>query len=131
LGKTLLNEIQAKLFYPKDPIVLSVIIWWHIEDQGISSNKCEKFNRWFEKVSGFSPVYPHHQNWPPVYNWHIVDSGIKLRSTHYKIIIILPVRRYSFSQSNSVMHKNCRKISIHCTCMNFARYFFERQRSKD
>ena len=33
---------------------------------------------------GRSAVSPHHQNWPPRYNWNIVESGVKHHNRYWK-----------------------------------------------
>jgi hypothetical protein len=43
----------------------------------LNTTLCDKVCQWLATGLWFSPVQYLHLNWPPQYNWNIVESGIK------------------------------------------------------
>jgi len=60
-----------------------LMLWVRISIRARCTTLCDKVCEWLKTViiSGYS-CFLHQWNWPPRYNWSIVESGIKHHKTN-------------------------------------------------
>ena len=62
------------------------MLWVRISIRTRCTTLCDKVCQWLAADRLFSPGPPgflHQKNWPPRYNWNIVESGVKQHQTTY------------------------------------------------
>ena len=59
---------------------LKLRVWTPFMARSLDITRCDKVCQWPAICWWFSQVSSTNENWPPLYNWHIVESGVK----HYK-----------------------------------------------
>jgi len=54
-----------------------MMLWVRISIRARCTTLCDKVCQWLVTGRWFSTGFLHQSNWPPRYNWNIVESGVK------------------------------------------------------
>jgi hypothetical protein len=72
----------------------AVIVVYKLRRGALDTALCDKVCQWLAAGWWFSTGFLHQENWPPRYNWNIVESGIKPHNSNYILVSYIIVKQH-------------------------------------